>query len=169
MSEWLIVAVLYLVGSVLLIAELFLPAHGLIGLLGLGVIVFGLYETFAVTQIGGIISIVLLAILLPTGLITAVKNWHRTPIGRRISPPNPVLGGEDRLPTEQLTPLLGLVGKALTPLRPVGTCVFDGQREECSAEQGMIEADTEVQAIRLVDRTVSVRPVDPKDQDSATT
>ena len=166
MTDWLSISLLYLVGCCLLIIELFLPAHGLLGLVGMGMIGFGLYETYGKSEVVGLISMVVLAILLPTGLVLAVKHWHGTPVGRRISPPNPELTDSDRMPVEYLKPLIGTVGKSLTLLRPVGTCEFDGQRVECTAEYGMIERNVEVEAIRLVDRTVSVRPVSPPESAS---
>ncbi len=161
MSDWLGIGFLYLLGSVILISELFLPAHGLLGVVGVGVLGYGVYETFMVSQAAGLIGLVALAVLLPTGLVVSVKNWHRLPVGRRISPPNPKLTARDRMPVEDLEPLIGRVGRSLTPLRPVGTCLFDGRRVECKAEHGMIEKDVRVEALRLVDRTVSVRAVSP--------
>lgn len=159
MTDWLGIALLYLLGSALLIAELFLPAHGLIGLIGLGVLGFGLFEAYQLSETAGIISMAVVAIILPTGLVVAVRNWHRTPVGRRISPPNPKLTDTDRMPRRDLEPLVGQVGRALTPLRPVGTCEFGTRRVECTAERGMIERGAMVEAIRLVDRTISVRTV----------
>lgn len=159
MGDWLGIIALYVVGSVILIAELFLPAHGLLGLVGVGVLGYGLYETFLLDAAAGLAGLVVLAIILPTGLIIAVKNWHRMPVGRRISPPNPKLTDKHRMPVDDLKPLIGRRGRSLTLLRPVGTCIFDGRRVECKAEHGMIARNVEVEALRLIDRTLSVRPV----------
>lgn len=160
MGGWLFIILLYLIGSVILIVELFLPAYGLLGVVGVGVLIYALYETFMLNQAAGLVGLVSLAIVLPAGLVFAVKNWHRSFIGRRISPPNRKLTEEDRMPVNELEPLVGRLGRSLTPLRPVGTCVFDGRRVECKAEYGMIERDVPVEGVRLVDRTLSVRPVD---------
>jgi hypothetical protein len=106
-----------------------------------------------------VVGLVLLAIILPTGLVISVRTWHRTPVGRRISPPNPRLTEADRLPVEELKLLIGRHGRSTTLLRPVGTCEFDGRRFECKAEQNVIGKDVEVEAIGLTDRTVIVRAV----------
>jgi membrane-bound ClpP family serine protease len=158
MTNWASIAIFYGVGMALLIAELFLPAHGLIGLAGLGVLAFGIYETYLVNTVAGHAGLIATLIMLPIGLYISVKTWHRTPIGRRISPPNPVLTEKDRLPVEDLRRCLGKVGRTITLCRPVGMCVFDGRRVECTSEQGVIEAGVDVKAIRLVDRTLSIRP-----------
>jgi len=156
--------VLYVVGMALLIAELFLPAHGTIGLVGLAVLGYGLFRTFQISDVAGVAGLLVVAVALPVGLIVSVKNWHRTPIGRRISPPNPVLTDADRLPTNELAALIGKRGRTLTLLRPVGTCLFEGRRVECTSEQDVIKKGVLVEAVRLVDRTVSVRPVPGADE-----
>ena len=161
MSDWITIALLYLVGMALLIIELFLPAHGLLGVIGVGVLGFALYETYVRSEMAGLIGLGAVAILLPVGLVISVKYWHRTPVGRRISPPNPVLTEHDRMPVEDLRKLVGTRGITVTLLRPVGMCLFNGRRLECTSEQGIIETGVEVEAIRLVDRTLSVRPVPP--------
>ena len=159
MTQWVTIAFLLAVGSVIVIAELFLPAHGLIGLVGVGVLAYGVYEMFMISQLAGLIGLCVLAIALPTSLVISVRTWHRTPMGRRMSPANPELTDKDRMPLDELKALVGCIGRALTPLRPVGTCEFNGRRVECKAEYGMIEKGAEVEALRLVDRTVEVRSV----------
>ena len=161
MTEWIPIALLYLLGMALMIAELFLPAHGLLGLIGLAILGFGIYETYNRNEIAGLLGAAAAVVLLPIGLVISVKTWHRTPVGRRISPPNPVLTERDRMPVEDLRRFIGQVGRTATLLRPVGMCIFDGQRVECASEQGVIGPGVEVRAIQLVDRTLSVRPISP--------
>jgi len=91
------VAVCFLVGIALLVFEIFIPAHGLIGLVGVGVLGYGLFRLFVISETAGFVGLVVLAIALPTALVITVKNWHRTPAGRYISSPNPQLREEDRL------------------------------------------------------------------------
>ncbi len=159
MTDWLGIVLLYVVGIVLLILELFLPAYGMIGLAGLGMLGFGIYETYQINTTAGTVGLISTLIVLPVGLYMSVRMWHRTPIGRRISPPNPVLTEKDRMPVEDLRRYVGKVGRSATLMRPVGMCFFDGRRLECTAEVGVIEAGVEVKAIRLIDRTLCVRPV----------
>lgn len=150
---------LYVVGVGLLAADLFLPSYGILSLASLGVLGYALYLTYQIGPTAGLIATVALAAVVPTLLILTVKVWHRTPIGRRISPPNPVLGEKDRLPVSDLERLIGTTGRAVTMMRPVGMCLFEGRRIECVSEQGVINTGTAVEAIRLADRTVVVRVV----------
>jgi len=177
MTSWLMIVFLYALGVCIIIAEVFLPAHGILGLVGLLVVGYALYQTMIVSSIAGLLALIGSVFLFIFGMRFAVHNWHRTPVGRRISPKNPVLSEEDRMPVEGMQALIGCVGRSLTPLRPVGTCVFNERRVECKAEYGMIERGVAVEAIRLIDRTISVRRVsetgetskDPSSADQAQT
>ena len=154
-------AILYSVGILLLVAEIFLPSHALLSVAGGGFLAWAVYRTFQLSEAGGYVSLVLLAILLPTMAILAVRHWHRTPIGRRISPPNPVLTAEDAgARPDLLEPFIGQVGVTLTPLRPVGECRFGSQKIECVAESGMIDRGVTIQAIGIVNTSLAVRPLE---------
>lgn len=158
MDEWVKIAVLYAVGLLVLVADVFVPSHFVLSVVGLGLIGYGLYHVFLLSTTAGAINAVVLLVVIPAGFIVAIRNWHRTPIGRRISPPNPTLTEADRLPLAGLQTLVGQTGTAVTLLRPVGTCEFMGRRVECKAEAGLIESGTLVEAVGLSDRTVVVRP-----------
>lgn len=159
MPDWLGIVLLYVVGTAILVAEIFIPSHGVLSLVAFGILGFAVYETFLISGVLGLVSLSALVVLIPTSVLFVVKTWHRTPIGKRICPPNPQLGEKDRMPLESLKAVIGQRGRTVTLLRPVGTCDFQGRRLECKAEQGVIQKDVEVEAIRLVDRTLVVRPV----------
>lgn len=159
MDGWITITVVYAVGVALLVADFFLPSHGLLTMLSFAMLGFGLYETFQISERAGLIALGILLVGVPAILATAVKYWHRTWVGRKISPPNPVLSEEDRLPRKELESLVGQTGRTLTLLRPVGMCLFNDRRVECVAEGAVIEANVEVEGVRLADRTLVVRPV----------
>ncbi|NLE61299.1 MAG: hypothetical protein GX616_23365 [Planctomycetes bacterium] len=159
MPDWLGIVLLYLIGTAILVAEIFIPSHGVLSLVAFGILGFAVYETFLISGVLGLISLSALVILIPTSVLFVVKTWHRTPIGKRICPPNPQLGEKDRMPVENLKAVIGQRGRTVTLLRPVGTCDFQGRRLECKAEQGVIQKDVEVEAIGLTDRTLVVRSV----------
>jgi membrane-bound serine protease (ClpP class) len=162
MVDWLGIVSLYAVGIILIISELFLPAHGLIGLLGLGVVSYGIYLTHGHSETTAMVAFIVVIVVLPIGLIVSVKNWHRTPVGRRVSPPNPTLTAADRMPVDHMNQYIGRTGRTISPLRPVGMCEFDGKRIECTAEFGMIERGVRVEGVRVVDRTLSVQAIEDR-------
>ena len=158
MDSWVTISVLYGVGLLLLLADFFLPSHGILTLASFVMLGVGLYGTFQMNQTAGLVSLAVLIVTIPAMLVTAVRYWHRTWVGRRISPPNPVLTEADRLPVEDLDAFIGRTGRSLTPLRPVGMCLFGDKRLECVSEVNMIGAGVEVEGLRLADRTLVVRP-----------
>jgi membrane-bound ClpP family serine protease len=164
-EEYGAIIILYLIGTGVLIAEIFIPSHGLLSIVGVSLYAAAIYMTFRANEAAGYIALLATLVFLPTMGLLAVKYWHRSPIGKKISPPNPVLTPADTGNWEaKLTPFVGKVGRAVTSMRPVGTCVFDGQRVECIAEMGMIERGTPVRAIAIKERNLSVVPVDEPEE-----
>jgi len=159
MTQWMQIIGLFLIGMVLVVADLFLPSHFVLSLTALGVFGYTLYKTFQISVAAGWIFSAILAVSLPALLVAFLRIWPRTWLGRRVLAPNPVLTDKDRLPVSDLQRLIGCVGRSLSPLRPVGMCLFDGQRVECVAETGMLEPNVTVEGIRLTDRTLVVRGV----------
>jgi membrane-bound serine protease (ClpP class) len=151
--------ILYAVGVALLIAEIFIPSHGVLMLAAVGFLGIAVYETFRMSTTAGYGAVLLLAILLPTFAIVAVKVWHRTPLGQKIAIPNPILTTEDAGAQQHaLEPYVGRIGTSLTPLRPVGECRFGDDKVECVAESGMIERGVPVEAVGIVNMSLAVRP-----------
>lgn len=157
-----VILLLYAVGMLFLVAELFLPSHGVLTIAGLGFLGTAVYQTFDnYGEQAGLLSILGCMVLLPAMAYVAVKYWRQTPIGRRIVPPNPVLTNADvGVPVEALSQLIGKTGKTTTPLRPVGICEFDGQRISCIAQFGSVEPGVPVVGIKLQSGNLAVRPVD---------
>jgi glycine/D-amino acid oxidase-like deaminating enzyme len=122
---------------------------------------------------GGFALLVYL-IATPFLLVYGVKLWSRTPIGRRL-----ILGGTEeldgrgldedeidqeidarrRLSAESDASLLGRIARTLTPLRPVGVIRLDGRRLDALAESGVIDVDTDVEVIAVLDNQIKVRTV----------
>ena len=158
MADTLTLILLYGIGALVLIAEFFIPSHGILTVTGLGFLVAAVAMTFRISAGAGYISVVSLLILLPVAAVVAIKYWPNTWMGRKIAPPNPVLTHEDTGNIdEKLQPFIGRHGRSITPLRPIGTCVFDGQRLECVAEVGMIERDLPIKAVGIRGRNLAVR------------
>lgn len=148
MSDVAILVVLYALGMLLLVAEIFIPSHGILSLVGIGFLVAAVVKTFDVGgREAGVIAVFACLVIVPTFAFVAIKYWHRTPIGKRIAPPNPVMTAADAgVPVEELGHLVGRTGRTISPLRPVGVCEFDGRRVSCVTEFGMVEADVTVES-----------------------
>jgi len=157
-SEVAILILLYAVGILFLLVEIFIPSHGILTLAGLGFLVAAVVKTFNVGgKEAGIIAIFACLIFLPAFAFLAIKYWPRTPIGRQIAPPNPTLTSADTsIPVEELARHIGRGGRAISPLRPVGICEFDGRRISCIAEFGMVDAGAVVEGVAVKGGNLSV-------------
>ena len=88
----------------------------------------------------------------------AYKVFPKTKFGKGVILASPVRERGDAVPdSDELEELLGATGVVLTPLRPVGTCDFSGQRVECVAESGYVEKDKAVTVIGVESTQVTVR------------
>jgi membrane-bound serine protease (ClpP class) len=152
MSEVTIIALLFAAGALVLIAELFIPSHGLLTFVGIGLLIAGVVQTFRFGgEKAGTISILACLVTLPAFAVAAVKIWPKTWVGRRVAPPNPVVTSRDTsVPIEEISRYIGQTGKAVSPLRPVGICEFDGRRVSCIAEFGMLEVGAVVEGVRVI-------------------
>lgn len=155
----MIIAVLFGAGALVLIAELFIPSHGLLTVVGLGLLTAGVVQTFRYGgEKAGAISILACLVVLPAFAVTAIKIWPKTWVGKRIAPPNPVATLRDTsVPIEEISRYIGRTGKAISPLRPVGVCEFDGRRVTCVAEFGMLETGAVVEGVRVIGAQLAVQ------------
>ncbi len=145
--------VLLAIGIVLLIGELFLPTHGLLGVVGLLALVIAVGETLLLNQFAGVALLAAMLIATPFAWAAAMRIWPKTPIGRKMILP-PVVAIPDPPAIH-----LGQTGRALSELRPMGVCDFAGRKVEATSQIGMIEAGRTVTVTSINNRRPVVRAV----------
>ena len=163
MTTPLIWASLILVlGLLLLIAELFIPSGGVLGILAAAALIGSILFAFQAPAPTGTIFLLVVAIALPTVIGIGLQLWPKTPLGRRMLLDRPT--PEEIDPHDQrdyeLSRLVGRVGRTITQLRPSGMTDFDGRRVDTIAEGMIIEADTLVRVVDVKGHRVIVRMVE---------
>lgn len=145
-------------GLILLIAEIFIPSGGLIGLLAVCCIAISLWQAFHQSYDLGIKFLLADLLLAPLALTAAVYIWPKTPFARRVflRPPD-AEEIEVSHSAQRLDHLIGQYGRALTTLRPSGTVDFDGRRLDGLSEGSLIPAGALVQAVRVRAGQIVVR------------
>ena len=152
-----LIIVLFVVGFLLVAAEVFLPGIilGVLGCLCLAgsvALVFAHYGTAA-----GMVAAFLVGGLTLGGFIVWLWVFPRTFIGRRIvldrSQPQDPSAREHR-------ELIGAFGVALTPLRPAGSVRIDGRRVDVTASGEFLEEGAEVVVVAADGMRVVVRRKD---------
>lgn len=118
--------ILLILGIILIVLEIFIPDFGILGILGIGTLGLGLYfttgdisKTITDISIALIVSVVLVIILVRSGYSFA--NWNRFVLNTQSSSKNKPDQSE-----EHTDVTVGMIGKAVTPLRPSGKVVFEG-------------------------------------------
>jgi membrane-bound ClpP family serine protease len=151
-----------IVAFVLLVAELFIPSGGILGicaaLFAIGaVILLAVHDTT-----WGLVAALGLMVVAPVLVAFMLKVWPHTPIGRRIiGVPSDEEVERDRLEAlaaqKQLASMIGKQGLALTDLRPVGVIDLDGQRTDALAETTYIKAGSRVRIVQADGSQIKVR------------
>ena len=162
MDWWLVFAVfLYFACAALIVAEVFVPSGGLIGLCALVCLIGGVVIFFRHSATAGWVGVVIALIMIPTVLVIAYKMFPETRFGKSVTLTPPKRQQGDAVPdTAELKKLLGAVGVVLTPLRPVGICDFSGQRVECVAESGYVDKGNKVKVIDVESTQLTVREIE---------
>ncbi|MBP8303264.1 MAG: hypothetical protein KBE04_03950 [Phycisphaerae bacterium] len=159
MTTRLILAiVLYGVCAALLIAEVFLPSGGILGLCALAAAAGGIALFFQQGVVAGWIGVGTALVMIPSILVLAYRVFPKTRFGRAVTLVPPERPTGDAVPdADQLRRLVGARGVVVTPLRPVGVCEFSGKRIECLAESGYVDRGVSVEVIRVHGTQPTVR------------
>jgi membrane-bound ClpP family serine protease len=151
-------------GVLMLLAEMFLPTGGLLGILAGLCAAAGIIILFKHDTTWGFTALLCVLILGPMAAGFLVKVWPHTPIGRAIfGTPSEDEVQKQRLSEEaERETWLALVGKeglVLSDLRPVGIVEIDGRRYDALCETTLIRAGQKVRVTSVESRQVKVRPV----------
>jgi len=156
---------LILLGLFLFAAELFLPTGGVLFVLGLAAVVYGVVVTFTPSYGGstplGLSTLIAIFIIVPVVGPMLLHYWPRTPLGKRF-----FLAGQDEDNTLanisvnlELEHLRGRYGRTVSALRPSGISEFDGKRVDTISEGNLIEPGQWVRCIEVRAGRVVVRQV----------
>lgn len=176
-GSWLVIGIgLGILALVIFAIELFIPTAGMLGILCGAVVIASIISFFYHSTSAGVFAIVTYVVASPFILVYGVKLWSGSPIGRRL-----ILGGTETVATrgldeeevadelarhrdadrEAAEAMIGMIAIAVTPLRPVGVIRLGDRRMDALAEAGVIEQDTEVEIVEVIDNQIKVRPKEP--------
>ncbi|MDP4096989.1 nodulation protein NfeD [Paenibacillus sp. P96] len=140
--------VLFIIGLVLLALELFVPSFGILGLLGSVSLVAGVvraaYDTADALFALGIAFAA--AAIVVTIVAVAFKDrgiWNKFILKESLTTDQ---GYSSVMSKDRL---LGMQGTSLTPLRPAGTVLIEGERIDVVTEGGFIESNKPVSVIKV--------------------
>jgi len=145
MTPALLAALLFIAGVILMVAEVLLPTHGLLGLLGVLSFAGTTVALYFVNQWLGVGTLAALVFSSPFWFMAAMRMWPKTPVGKRL-----VLNATvPSHPSQAASLQRGQEGVAMTEMRPMGECEFSGVRVQANSQLGIIAAGTKVRIVAL--------------------
>lgn len=148
--------ILFILGIVLLLLEIFVPG-GILGLLGIILLCIGIFLTVdtllqAILYTGGMLLTLAFFLLLSFRFPQTQKFWKRFSLNTRQTK-----GGGYVAPKPSYENFLGKEGIALSQLRPAGIADFAGERLDVVTEGGFISQGTKIKIIAVEGTRVIVR------------
>lgn len=171
MTPGMLAIIFFTAGAALLVAEVLLPTHGLLGILGAVGLICGVGACFYINEYLGLTAAVTVVFAAPFAAALWVKVWPHTPAGKALILAPPAPGG----PAAPHAVQVGQVGVVVSELRPGGVCEFGrpvgpltgaavaaaGERVEARSERGaVIPAGRRVEVVAVVDGRPLVRAID---------
>jgi membrane-bound serine protease (ClpP class) len=152
------------IGVALFLIELFVPSGGILSVASSAAVIAGIALMFWRDTTLGLVTLIVVLVALPFAIGLAIAIWPNTWVARYLT-----LGGIQQPLTKSAADSMGVApaasdavaagqrGRAVTDLRPIGTCLIDGQRRECLASGGLITAGTDVVVVSVDGMHVKVR------------
>lgn len=147
-------------GLALIVAEVFIPSGGALGVLAAMAIVGAVVVAFTAGIRSGASVLAATALLVPLVLYLAVKFWPQTPLGRLILIQLPK-SDREVLPQNadgDLEELVGRLGRAKSKMLPSGIVRIDGRNYDAVARGVAIEAGETVKVIGVRLNRIVIAP-----------
>jgi len=151
-----IAAICIVIGTVLIIIEMFTPGFAVPGISGIILLLLGIVFTANSFLQGLIIFLIILAILTIV-LIFVIRSATNGALFK-----SPLIHKDNEtadkgyISTSDMKVFVGRSGKAISTLRPAGTCDFDGVRLDVVTEGDFIDRGTKVTIIKVEGRRIVV-------------
>jgi membrane-bound ClpP family serine protease len=155
-------AILFIVGFLLLIAEMFMPGFGLVGGTGLVLLIIGIVLT-ARTPFEAFIMVLILLLLVAAVLLIIIRSARHGKLSKKLILWNAARHEDGFASTTDSSTLVGLEGVAVTILRPSGTGEFADRRLDVVTEGDFIDRGTRIHIVKTEGRRIVVEPLAPSD------
>ena len=149
--------VLFAVGIILLLIEMFIPGFGIFG--GLGLLSLVLCIVFqAQTLLEALILFLIIGAIVVVFVLIAVRSLGR---GRLYRSSLVLKETEEKndgyVSNEDVSRFAGKTGTSLTPLRPAGMAEIDGERADVVTDGEFIPSGVKIEVFKINGRRVIVR------------
>lgn len=154
MKTLLLPVILQAAGIVVIIAEIVIPSGGLLSLLAIGLLGYSLYYVFtALSMTAAILFVFADLFLIPAAIYIGIKLLAKSPatLNASLSKESGVVSQSPELET-----YLGMVGEAITDLRPSGTALINGKRLDVVTRGEYLERSSKINVISVTGNQIIV-------------
>ena len=143
----------YVFGTALMVLEFFLPGFGVAGVCGIALeLTCAVLTWFAYSST---LALIVTAVCVVTVTLTVFLGIRSLQKGR-MDKTELVLRNEEVAAEKAADFVPGTAGQAVTPLRPMGTALLNGQRVEVSSAGGFIPAGASIRVAGTEGKTILV-------------
>lgn len=158
----LLQAILLVLGLIFLLAEIFIPGFGIMGILGIILFVVGIILT-ASTFAEALVMFLILLLILAIVIILVVRSATKGRLNKKLVLKDSLSKEKGFSAVEDMKVFLGREGKAITMLRPAGIGQFDGVRLDVVTKGAFIEEETDIKITEVVGRRIVVEVIESKE------
>lgn len=159
MADLWIPIVLMILGFIAILVEFFVPAGGILGAGGIGMVIASIVWSFSrYGVVTGSIFLMIGLIGVPVMLALSFKIFPRTYFGKKLILRNSQKR-EDGFVAHSLEnseELLGKEGVALTILRPIGMALIEGRKLNVLTSGEYVEKDSKIKVIKVTGNKIIV-------------
>ena len=148
--------ILFIVGIVLLIIEIFNPGFGFPGGAGILILIIDVIIT-ANTFMQGLIMMAVLVSLIVILLSISIHLASKGYLPKKLVLSDSTSSESGFSATEDMHYLIGKIGTTVTPLRPSGNVDFDGVKLDVVSQGEYISAGVEVEVVEVEGNRIVVR------------
>ena len=152
-------AILFILGLLLLVVEIFIPGFGIAGGSGLVLLILGIILT-ARTPLEAIVMVIILVLLIALALTIIFHSVKRGKLSKKLILWSAARHEAGFSSSADTSVLVGKEGVSLTVLRPAGSGEFEGKRLDVVTEGTFIESGTKIKIVRTEGRRIVVEPID---------
>lgn len=150
---WSTIIFIILVGILLMLLDFLVIPGGFVAIFGVLCIVGGIVAAFvSYGTTAGMLTLLGTAILILVSfvLMMRTKTWRKLQLKTEID------GRMNEVDPQKVQ--VGMVGKAVSRLAPMGTGMFGDELVEVSSVQDFIEANTEIEIVKIEANKIIVKP-----------
>jgi len=151
MTPTLLIIICLITAAILMVAEVLLPSHGVLGVLALLAYVTAIGACFYINRYIGLGVLIASLVAAPFAAAGLIGLWQKSPVGRRM-----VLHPTSEHVAPPLVPI-GAQGICISELKPMGECEFGEQRIEVMSELNMIAPGSRVHVVAFANGKPVVR------------